>query len=181
MEKLYLWISWMTFLTLGQKGVSFMVCELKKETPLEISSTPKISFFTDGVQLAQPVKLAGRVINIYSGSFGFEFQPRLIPLVDRGGSAKTLDILCVWTCPLRSLSLVGHFSDLSFLPALLAVLSPSPLNQSITWLDSVGSHESFQMSQLGKFFQIRCLLMTNLSLNFLERPLGTTKFYFKNR
>lgn len=67
----------MTFLTLGQKGVTFMVCELKNETPLEIGFTPKISFFTDDVQLAHPVKLAGRVINIHAGSFGFEFQPRL--------------------------------------------------------------------------------------------------------
>ena len=37
-----------------------MVCELKKETHLEISSIPKISLFTDDVQLAQSAKLAGQ-------------------------------------------------------------------------------------------------------------------------
>lgn len=49
----------MTRLILGEEKSSFMTRWLKGETPLATLSTPQISFFTDGVPFAKPVKLAG--------------------------------------------------------------------------------------------------------------------------
>ena len=76
-----------------------MVCELKKETHLEISSIPKISLFTDDVQLAQSAKLAGQSHKHPFWNFGLELQPRLRYPSDVGGSARTPGMLCVCTYP----------------------------------------------------------------------------------
>ena len=128
------------FWLLAKKGVNFMVCELKKETPLEISSIPKISLFTDDVQLAQSAKLAGQSHKHPFWSFGLELQPRLRYPSDVGCSARTPGMLCVWTCTLGSLSLGGRFSNLSFLLACTACCALSFTSKSkhyLTWLCGV--------------------------------------------
>ena len=78
-----------------------MVCELKKETPLEISSIAKISLFTADVQLAQSAKLAGQGHKNPFWNFGLELQPRLIPVRCWWFCQDTRHAMCVNVYPME--------------------------------------------------------------------------------